>query len=276
MKIIRFTLAFILIAVLSSYEKNNTDLNPPKEFQGKALYFAKSTMELGRWGNRLSEAEKKQVKERLKNRLEKTYTLEFNKSESLYTEEQKLDAMSGATDSWGKNFTPGKSYKNIKENLIVQNQEFYGKKFLIKDSLAPINWSLGSETKQIGKYTCYKAIGTIPSKYLNWYSFSWSELRQSSDTTKAKTPNLKLTNIEAWYTPQIPISSGPGELNGLPGLILEASSGNTTLLCYKVTLNSDLESEIKAPEKGKIVTKEEYKSIITQKMKEFRYNRMGR
>ena len=29
-------------------------------------------------------------------------------------------AMSGATDSWGKNFTPGDQYKNVKTNTQVQ------------------------------------------------------------------------------------------------------------------------------------------------------------
>ena len=41
-----------------------------QEFQGIAFYFSKSKMDLGSWGARMSEAQKKQVKERLKNRLE--------------------------------------------------------------------------------------------------------------------------------------------------------------------------------------------------------------
>jgi len=41
-----------------------------QNFQGKAYYFSKSTMELGSWGARMSEAQKKQIKARLKNRAE--------------------------------------------------------------------------------------------------------------------------------------------------------------------------------------------------------------
>ena len=44
-----------------------------QEFQGKASYISKSRMDLGRWGARLSEAQKKQVAARMKNRLEKTW-----------------------------------------------------------------------------------------------------------------------------------------------------------------------------------------------------------
>ena len=42
-----------------------------QKFQGKAYYFSKSKMELGNWGARMSEAQKKQIQSRLKNRLEK-------------------------------------------------------------------------------------------------------------------------------------------------------------------------------------------------------------
>ena len=106
-----------------------------QEFQARAYYFSKSKMELGNWGARLSEAQKKQIAARMKNRLEKGYVLSFNKEESLFVEEDQLDAISGATDSWGKNFAPGKQYKNVKTNTQLQEQEFYGKKFLVNDLL---------------------------------------------------------------------------------------------------------------------------------------------
>ena len=48
-----------------------------------------------------------------------------------FKEDEKLDAMSGATDSWGKNFAPGEQYKNVKSNTLLQNQEFYGKQFFV-------------------------------------------------------------------------------------------------------------------------------------------------
>ena len=76
-------------------------------------------MELGRWGARMSEAQKKQIAARLKNRLEKEFVLVFNKEESLFTEEEQLDAISGATDSWGKNFAAGENYKNVKKFRLI-------------------------------------------------------------------------------------------------------------------------------------------------------------
>lgn len=253
-----------------------------QDFQGQATYISKSSLDLGTWGARMSEEQKKQVKDRLKNRLEKTYTLTFNKSESFFKENDKLDAMSGATDSWGKNFTAGYQYKNVKSNTQIQDQEFYGKRFLVKDSLQPITWIMGSETKQIGNYTCFKATASIPTDEMTWYNFSWDKLRrnnpESSETSEGETleSEIPMTEVEAWYTTQIPVSHGPSEYWGLPGLILEVSAGDTTMLCSKLVINPEEKVEIVAPDKGKEVTKTEYQDIIVQKMQEFRDNRGGR
>jgi GLPGLI family protein len=262
-----FKLSITVFSLLISFGATAQD------FQGKAYYFSKSTMNLGTWGAKMPEAQKKQIQERLKNRLEKTYILTFNKQESSFKEEDKLDAISGATDSWGKNFTPGYSYKNIKTNSLIQNQEFYGKRFLVKDSLPAIAWKLEAESKQIGKYICQKATAIVPTAALQWYNFSWSELRNANASKDASTKGIPMTQIEAWYTPQIPVSLGPLEYWGLPGLILEVSAGNTTMLCYKIIMNPEDKTSIEAPDKGKVVAKLEYKEIITNKMKEMRNNR---
>ena len=249
------------------------------DFQGQAVYISKSRLELGRWGARMSEAQKKDIAIRLKNRLEKEFTLTFDKEASLFVEEEQLDAISGATDSWGKNFSAGENYKNVKINSQIQQQEFYGKKFLIKDVLQPIDWTLGSATKKIGNYTCYKATTFIPTDDLLWYSFSWSRMRKPKDATEfdeVSETQVEVTQVEAWYTPQIPVRHGPSDYWGLPGLILEVSAGDTTMLCTKIVLNPNEKTEIKAPRKGDVLAKAEYQDLIQNKMLEFRNNRMRR
>ena len=270
---------FLSIVALVSIFILTTSVNQTQvvqAFQAKAYYFSKSKMDLGKWGARLSEAQKKEVEARMKNRLEKGYVLSFNKEESLFEEEDQLDAISGATDSWGKNFAPGRQYKNVKSNTQLQEQEFYGKKFLINDTLQPIQWRLESETKQIGNYSCFKATASIPTNDLTWYSFSWDKLRNTSESDSTQVKEVKMTAVEAWYAPQIPVRHGPLEYWGLPGLILEVSADNTTMLCSKLVLNPDEVIQISAPSKGKVVSKNEYQVIITEKMKEFRNNRMRR
>jgi GLPGLI family protein len=250
-----------------------------QEFQGKAYYFSKSTLELGSFGATMSEAQKKQIQERLKNRLEKTYILSFNKEASFFKEEEKIDAYSGATDSWGKNFSLGPQYKNVKTKSLVQKQEFYGKQFLIDDQLLEIDWKIGKETKQIGNYMCFKATASVPSDDLTWYDFSWDKLRkkeakQTDSIAGGETdPEIEMTEVVAWYSPQIPVSQGPSEYWGLPGLILEVSVGNTTMLCSKIVMNPAEKIKIEAPDKGKVVNKAEYQEIISGKMQEMRNNR---
>ncbi|MDO1502536.1 GLPGLI family protein [Winogradskyella maritima] len=268
MKALALKLSLILLAFLFSGQPTTND-----DFQGKAYYISKSTMDLGQWGARLSEAQKKQVMARMKNRLEKTYILTFNKEESIFEEDDKLDAMSGATDSWGSNFTAGKSYKNVKDNELVQKQEFYGKRFLVKDKLPAIAWQMGTETKMIGQYNCFKATASVPTSELEWYNFSWSEMRQNEESEDGETPEIPMTEVEAWYTPQIPVSHGPSEYWGLPGLILEVSAGNTTMLCSKLILNPEEKEDIEAPDNGKEINKVDYKKTIIEKMQEFRNNR---
>ncbi|APG64758.1 ribonuclease Z [Tenacibaculum todarodis] len=280
MKALQFKIIILLVSFTTSSSFYLTKNIPEvKDFQGKATYISKTKMDLGTWGNRMSVAQKKQIGERLKNRLEKTYTLTFNKQESFFEEQDKIDAISGATDSWGKNFTPGDQYKNVSKNSQIQSQEFYGKRFLVKDKLQDIEWNLDSETKVIGNYECYKATASIPTEELTWYSFSWSKINsreKKKEKNNVKENKISMTTVEVWYTQQIPVSHGPQEFWGLPGLILEVSSGNTTLVCTELIINPKDKLEITAPKKGEIVTKTEYQNIISKKMKEFRDMRAGR
>lgn len=265
MKLFLSTLSILTLILLYPVD------TPTQEFYGKAVYQTKTKMELGNWGARMSEAQKKQIEARLKNRLEKTYTLSFNKTESIFKEEEVLDAISGATDSWGKNFTPGESYKNIADNELVQTQEFYGKKFLVKDKILEIDWKMGTESKQVGQYMCFKATASVPSKALTWYEFSWGELR-SADKPEGEA-GVAMTEIEAWYTPQVPVGHGPAEFAGLPGLIMEVSFGGTTMLCSKIVINPKEKVKIQAPDKGKEIGKISYKETVVKKMTEMRNNR---
>ena len=264
-----FLSAFIILITFNAYSQ---------KLSGTATYISKAKMELGNWGARLSEAQKKQVAARLKNRLEKTYELTFSNTESLFLEEEQIDAISGATDSWGGYFSRGDQYKNIQDNKLVQSQEFYGKRFLVKDDLYKIDWKMGTESKKIGQYTCYKAKAFVPYSELNWYNFSWSDIRREDrkEGEEDRKPEENLIVVEAWYTPQIPMAQGPAEFWGLPGLILEVSAENTTLLCTEIVLNKGKKIEIEAPDNGTVITKANYTKTVQEKMLDMRNNRMGR
>jgi GLPGLI family protein len=71
--------------------------------------------------------------------------------------------------------------------------------------------------------------------------------------------------IIAWYTPEIPLSFGPNNYWGLPGLILEINEDKTIILCSKVTLNNKERSKIKAPNTGEKVTQKKFDAIQKNK-----------
>ena len=269
-----------------------TSVLQAQDFQGVAYYQTKTTMDLDNWGRgQLSEQQKKQIMERMKSVLEKTYVLTFTQSESIYKEEEKLEApgqgggfrmMMGAMGGSEDNL-----YKNIKDHQILQEQEFFGKQFLIKDSLPKLEWKMGTETKQIGQYTCFKAIATKKVEGFDWRSMRRrnddenKEAEKLKDSTKSKDPIDEVEmpediEVTVWYTPQIPVSQGPGEYWGLPGLILEVNADRTTILCSKIVMNPEEKTEIKQPSKGKEVTKEEYNTIVKEKVEEMREMYRGR
>jgi len=114
---------------------------------------------------------------------------------------------------------------------------------------------------------CFKATAMVPTSELTWYDFSWGDLNRSEEDDEA------MTEVEAWYTLQIPIKQGPAEYWGLPGLILEVSAGNTVMLCSQIVLNPKELVEIEAPSKGKEINKIDYRKTIQMKMIEMRDNR---
>ena len=261
-----------------------------QDFQGKAYYMSKTTIDMSQWGGgrQMSEQQKKQMMDRMREWLERTYVLTFNKTESMYKEDEKLEAPGGrGPNMWGSSFSPGPQYKNVKTKMFIQDQEFFGKKFLIKEEMKPIEWKMETETKQIGQYTCFKATATRPSTDIDWArrSRNNNSSEKEKDTTKTSETASKDTTtndldedpemieIVAWYTPMIPVNQGPADFWGLPGLILEVSAGNVTILCSKIVMNPEEKTEIEAPEKGQVVTKQEYNTIITEKMEEMRNSR---
>ncbi|MCI2228912.1 GLPGLI family protein [Polaribacter sp. MSW13] len=237
-----------------------------QEFIGKATYKTsrKSSFKIGGEKSTMSDAQKKEIEARLRKMNQKTFTLEFDKSTSTYKQEAKLNApqpkAGGLTVmSFGGGTNTDVFYKNIKEKRYANKTSIMGKAFLIKDSLATYDWQLSSETKNIGKYTCYKA--TL-SKQVD---------KTSVELVDGKLEEIKkkvTVNTTAWYTPQVPISNGPSTYYGLPGLILEINDGTTTMVCTEIILNPSKKIVIEEPEKGKVVNQKEYNKISNQKSKE--------
>lgn len=248
-------------------------------FQGKATYMSKTTMDMSRFGKDMTEQRKQQMMARFKNFLEKTYTLNFNKNESSFKENVKLDAPGTSGPRWGRSNGQGSIYKNLKHKEMIEDIEQFSKRFLIKEKMEQPKWQLGTESKQIGKYTAYKATLVKLDNNIDWGSIFSRRGRNNNkkkDSVKKLKDKKSIKNeiktklVTAWYTPQIPVSSGPADYWGLPGLILEINSGRTTMLCTEIILNPEEKVEIKEPKKGKEVTREAYTKIVKEKTEELK------
>ncbi|MEM7657660.1 MAG: GLPGLI family protein [Bacteroidota bacterium] len=178
--------------------------------------------------------------------------LVFNAEESLYlddTQETPEDTeISGGEGDFQFNmkFTQpdNRYYKLLAENQSVELKEFFGKNFLIKGALKPFQWKLTGEQKEIHGFVCQQAI-------------------EESDSQR----------VIVWFSPQIPVSNGPDNLGGLPGMILESAfeengKKNRTLIATGIELRDLEKEEIVAPQKGKSVSQEEFGQILEEKTKE--------
>ena len=272
-----------------------------QNFQGMAVYESKtSTADFmkGMSGNREMTPEmQKQIEERMKKMFERTFILNFDKTASIYKEEEKLDAPGGQQQGGRMMMSMmgggGTHYKNAKNKQYVVDKEFFGKEFLIKDSLPKYEWKLEGESKQIGNYTCFKATAVVKVSESDFRNFRFrnnnaakegeKKAETVKDTAKAKKTNFtddwempKENVITAWYCPEIPVNQGPENYWGLPGLILEVNDGKTVILCSKLVLNSKEKVEIKPASKGKEVTQKEYDEIVKKKMEEISEMNSGR
>ncbi|MDA0325906.1 MAG: GLPGLI family protein [Bacteroidetes bacterium] len=240
-----------------------------QDFQGLATYKAQRKLDLKIDSTQVGGGEmQKQLMAMLKKQFQKTYVLSFDKNTSIYKEDEVLAPPSSGgsimvISSMGGS---GALYKDIKHQSFTNQKETFGKQFIIKDSLQPIDWELHSDTKNIGDYICYKATYTKEIEEMSMMTFSSDD--EQNDEEPTTSPEMKTITVTAWYTPQIPVSNGPESYHGLPGLILEVNDGDLTILCSKITFNPKKPIEISEPKKGKQVTQKEYDKIMAKKMEE--------
>lgn len=140
---------------------------------------------------------------------------------------------------YGRGLVSGGDYYIDTENNLILNDfdSPDGTHYIISSKADKYKWTLTKETKKISGYICYKA---ITQKITN---------NMAGTFTKP---------VTAWYAPSIPLSFGPKDYNGLPGLILELQEGTIGLYATKIDLNPKEKIEINKPTKGKLMTQEEY------------------
>ena len=132
-------------------------------------------------------------------------------------------------------------YKDLKNNESIKYTDFNGRKFIIKDTISSLPWSLTRESSKILGYEVKKAIAVVKSR-----------------------------TYEAWYATKLTFKNGPGEYGSLPGLILKLTITTDSKKLprkdiYQATsVKTNDKIKIEKPTKGEIVTKAEFKKITDQ------------
>ena len=132
-------------------------------------------------------------------------------------------------------------YRNLAKETTVQQLEWMGERFLLSGN-PEVAWKVTTEQRTIAGYPCMKATAE----------------RDSS-------------TVEAWFTPQIPVSTGPDIYGGLPGLILELvmDEGNRRITATEITL-APLEEKLKEPRRGQKMTRADFEVFQAEKLEEMK------
>jgi len=142
-----------------------------------------------------------------------------------------------------------KDFVDRENGTTTRKEKFFGKTFLINGEHEPKRWKIesGTQSEFLG-FTCQKAILVHDS--------------------------LK---VEAWFTPEIPVSVGPGAYGDLPGaiLVLTIDDGERSFVATNYDDTAIEDGLLTKPTKGKKVSKEEFDKIRNEKLEELGMMRGG-
>lgn len=170
------------------------------------------------------------------------FSPEFSLYENKVSEEDEtMNMSSGGANVMIKMAEPeNKVFTSLKNNQQIEQREFMTRTFLIEDEREQ-TWKMTGKQKMILDFPCQEAV-------IEKDSVSYS----------------------AWFTPAIPVSAGPANYGGLPGLILavESENGKNTTTAISVDFSELDNTLLTKPKKGKKVSREEFDQIVEEKMKE--------
>jgi GLPGLI family protein len=133
-------------------------------------------------------------------------------------------------------------FNDLTKEKILEQREFMNRFFRIEQDMPETKWKITGNQKPIIGYMCSEA--------------------SSTDTAGVITV--------VWFAPSFAVKGGPALFCNLPGMVLEVSINNGTLIYQAISIESISQKKIKVlqPKEGRKVTDEEYKTIVAEKTKE--------
>jgi GLPGLI family protein len=134
-----------------------------------------------------------------------------------------------------------RTYCDLKEGIMIQQQDFMQRKFIIETPVKTSDWKLTGNHKMVLDFSCQEATRELDGK-----------------------------KVIAWFASAIPLSSGPSSFCGLPGMVLEVNinDGDQNITATSVKQGEVDAAKILKPKDGKKVTQEEFNKIRDEKLKE--------
>ena len=205
------------------------------------------------------------------------FELIFNESVSLFrsvVDDEAPDpfANAGGGGGGGMRFNfrmpTTSTYTDMAKQMQYEERAFFEKEFLIIDSLKQYKWKLSEETKTIAKQLCKKATTMITSPQMRM-RVSIGGAGNNTDTT-ANTPRApKETELVVWYAENIPVSFGPDNYSGLPGVIMEIDQDNGATVTTAVEVSAKYpKKELVAPTKGDKMNRAQFQENMQKLMQD--------
>jgi GLPGLI family protein len=115
------------------------------------------------------------------------------------------------------------------------NQDIDDKNFYTYIDYTKVNWEITNESKLIDGKLCFKA--TLSREEAN-------PLRSYKSF------------LAAWFCPEIPVSFGPSNFGGLPGLIILIEFSNSAYLAKEIIFDENI--KVEKPKMTKVISEDEY------------------
>ena len=169
-------------------------------------------------------------------------TLSFSKDKSYFLPIESTEGTSRLFSWLPSTQQINTVYNDLSTKTSIIQKKVFDETFLLKDTTRQIKWKITNETREIAGYSCRRANAII----------------------------MDSVYVVAYYTDQIPVSSGPETFSGLPGMILGVALPHDHITWFATSVtDKPLEKPIAPITKGKLTTSTDLRKTLQGLLKQY-------